>query len=238
MKHPLSELRPVLSLDEVNVLREAAHGVYIDPLLRRWAIRLVRATREAEGVAIGASVRGSLALERSARAWALLSGREFVTPVDIERLFLPVVMHRIVFTPELRRNRPRDRLAGGGGGVQATVPRDRAATGGGAGAGGVCMRSRSSLLASPRWRRRPRALSSGGVTLSLRQYKNANKVRVLVVWYGQVAGGRRRARDDPRTRVPPFGLRLLPAARDADFHRRRRLARGEPRRRRRSCGWR
>ena len=99
MKHPLSGLPPVLSLDEVNVLREAAHGVYVDPLLRRWAIRLVRATREAEGIAIGASVRGILALERSARAWALLSGREFVTTVDIERLFLPVVMHRIVFTP-------------------------------------------------------------------------------------------------------------------------------------------
>jgi MoxR-like ATPase len=98
-RHPLTQLRPVLSLDEVNVLREAAHGVYVDPLLRRWAIRLVRATREAEGIAIGASVRGSLALERSARAWALLSGREFVTTVDIERLFLPVVMHRIVFTP-------------------------------------------------------------------------------------------------------------------------------------------
>jgi MoxR-like ATPase len=98
-RHPLTQLRPVLSLDEVNVLREAAHGVYVDPLLRRWAIRLVRATRETEGIAIGASVRGSLALERSARAWALLSGREFVTTVDIERLFLPVVMHRIVFTP-------------------------------------------------------------------------------------------------------------------------------------------
>jgi len=73
--------------------------VYIDPLVRRWVIRLVRATREAEGVAIGASVRGSLALERAARAWALLEGREFVTPVDVERSFLPVVMHRIVFTP-------------------------------------------------------------------------------------------------------------------------------------------
>ncbi len=59
MKHPLSGLAPVLSLDEVNVLREATHNVYIDPLLRRWAIRLVRATREADGVAIGASVRGS-----------------------------------------------------------------------------------------------------------------------------------------------------------------------------------
>jgi MoxR-like ATPase len=59
----------------------------------------VRATRTADGVAIGSSVRGSLALERAARAWALLDGREFVTPVDVEDLFLPVVMHRIVFTP-------------------------------------------------------------------------------------------------------------------------------------------
>jgi MoxR-like ATPase len=67
--------------------------------VRRWTIQLVRATREAEGVAIGASVRGSLALERAARAWALLNRREYVTPVDVERLFLPVVMHRIVFTP-------------------------------------------------------------------------------------------------------------------------------------------
>ncbi len=98
-RHPLRLLRPVLTLDDVNTVREAAHRVYIDPQLRRWAIRLVRATRVADGVAIGASVRGSLALERAARAWALLIGREYVTPVDIERLFLPVVMHRIVFTP-------------------------------------------------------------------------------------------------------------------------------------------
>jgi MoxR-like ATPase len=97
--HPLQRLRPVVSLEDVRVLREAVQDVYIDPLVRRWTIRLVRATREAEGVAIGASVRGSLALERAARAWALLDGRDYVTPVDVERLFLPVVMHRIVFTP-------------------------------------------------------------------------------------------------------------------------------------------
>jgi MoxR-like ATPase len=97
--HPLSSLRPVLSLADVHAVRDAVHEVYIDPLLRRWVIRLVRATREADGVAIGASVRGSLALERAARAWALLEGREFVIPVDVERSFLPVVMHRIVFTP-------------------------------------------------------------------------------------------------------------------------------------------
>ena len=97
--HPLRNLRPVVSLAEAHVLRDAVHEVYIDPLIRRWVIRLVRATRVADGVAIGASVRGSLALERATRAWALLDGREFVTPVDVEQLLLPVVMHRIVFTP-------------------------------------------------------------------------------------------------------------------------------------------
>jgi len=97
--HPLSRLHPVLRVDEVNALRDAVHDVYIDPVVRRWVIQLVRATRVAEGVAIGASVRGSLALERAGRAWALLEGREFVTPVDVEQLFLPVVMHRILFTP-------------------------------------------------------------------------------------------------------------------------------------------
>jgi MoxR-like ATPase len=97
--HPLRQLRPVLTLTEVHALRVAVENVYIDPVIRRWVIQLVRATRAAEGVAIGASVRGSLALERAARAWALLSGRDYVTPVDVEELFLSVVMHRIVFTP-------------------------------------------------------------------------------------------------------------------------------------------
>ena len=97
--HPLRALRPVLTLEEVHALRSAVESVYIDPVIRRWVIQLVRATRAAEGVAIGASVRGSLALERATRAWALLSGRDYVTPVDVEELFLSVVMHRIVFTP-------------------------------------------------------------------------------------------------------------------------------------------
>jgi MoxR-like ATPase len=97
--HPLSLLRPVVSLAELDVLRTAVQRVYIDPLVRRWVVRLVRATREVESVAIGASVRGSLSLERAARAWALLSGRTYVTPADVDRLFVPVLFHRILFTP-------------------------------------------------------------------------------------------------------------------------------------------
>jgi MoxR-like ATPase len=97
--HPLKRLRPVISLEDVGELRRAVQDVYTDPLLQRWVVDLVRATRELDGVAIGASVRGSLALERAARAWALLQGRTYVVPEDVERLFASVLVHRVVFTP-------------------------------------------------------------------------------------------------------------------------------------------
>jgi MoxR-like ATPase len=98
-RHPLSRLSTAVSLEEIDLLREAVEEIYVDPVLRRWIVQLVRATREVDGVAVGASVRGSLALERCARAWALLSGRTYVTPVDVDRLTVPVLVHRIVFTP-------------------------------------------------------------------------------------------------------------------------------------------
>jgi MoxR-like ATPase len=96
--HPLKHLRPVVTLAEVKALQTAVRAVYVDDLIQRWIVRLVRSTRALEGVAIGASVRGTLALEHAARAWALLSGREFVVPGDVDRLILPVLCHRIAFT--------------------------------------------------------------------------------------------------------------------------------------------
>jgi MoxR-like ATPase len=97
--HPLGDLDTVVRLDEVKAFQDATEEVYVDDLLQRWVIDLVRATRDLDIVAIGASVRGSLALERAARAWALLSDRNYVVPEDIEQLFLPVLGHRILFTP-------------------------------------------------------------------------------------------------------------------------------------------
>ena len=96
--HPIEALEPVVSADDVRVLQRAVEDVYVDDLLLRWTVELVRATRIAEGVAIGASVRGSLTLERTARAWALLHGRDHVVPEDVERLFLPVLGHRLILT--------------------------------------------------------------------------------------------------------------------------------------------
>jgi MoxR-like ATPase len=96
--HPLATLGSVITADEVRALQRAVEDVYTDDLILRWTVDLVRATRTVEGVAVGASVRGSLTLERTARAWALLHGRAHVVPEDIELLFLPVLGHRLLLT--------------------------------------------------------------------------------------------------------------------------------------------
>jgi MoxR-like ATPase len=99
--HPLTRLRPVLALDDLAQIVAAVEDVYVDELLKRWIVDLVRATRSLDLVQVGASVRGSLALERTARAWALLHGRSFVSPDDVEQLFVPVIAHRLVLDASL-----------------------------------------------------------------------------------------------------------------------------------------
>ena len=99
--HPLRKLRPTVKLEELDVLFSAVEDVYVDPLLKRWIVDLVRATRDLDLVQVGASVRGSLALERAARAWALLHDRHFAVPEDVEALFVPVIGHRLMLAPEL-----------------------------------------------------------------------------------------------------------------------------------------
>lgn len=95
--HPLDGLEPTVSIQGIKQLQRAVEDVYIDPLLQRWIVDLVRATRELEIVQLGASVRGSLALERASRAHALLAGRAYVEPDDVEGMFLPTITHRVIF---------------------------------------------------------------------------------------------------------------------------------------------
>jgi len=97
--HPLEALTDVLGKDELLEIRAATEAVYVDRLMLRWMVELVRATRQLDEVSVGASVRASLALERVARAWALMHGRTFVDTTDLEHLFIPVVAHRLVFEP-------------------------------------------------------------------------------------------------------------------------------------------
>ena len=97
--HPLGRLTPAVNLDEVAVLRASVASVFLHEAVARWIVDLVRATRVIETVAIGSSVRGTLALNRAARSWAVLHGRRYVTPDDVEGLFVPVLMHRLLFRP-------------------------------------------------------------------------------------------------------------------------------------------
>jgi MoxR-like ATPase len=99
--HPLTTLRPVLKVEQLDTLVHAVEDVFVDDLLKRWIVDLVRSTRSTELVLLGASVRGSLALERAARAWALIHGRAYATADDVETLFLPVIGHRLVLAAEL-----------------------------------------------------------------------------------------------------------------------------------------
>jgi MoxR-like ATPase len=97
--HPLSRLTTVIDLADVAVLRRSIADVFVHEAVARWIVELVRATRELDIVAIGSSVRGTLALNRAARAWAVLHARRYVTPEDVEQLFVPVLLHRILFRP-------------------------------------------------------------------------------------------------------------------------------------------
>jgi MoxR-like ATPase len=98
--HPLDDLASVVDVGELADVFAAVEEIYIDPLLKRWAVELVRGTRHDAAVEVGASVRGSLALERMARAQALVHGRDYVVSADIERLFGPVVGHRLILSAD------------------------------------------------------------------------------------------------------------------------------------------
>jgi MoxR-like ATPase len=109
--HPLDDLKTAVTKDEIKELRLACEEIYVDELLDAWIVRLVRETRVLPEVEVGASVRGSIALVKTARAWALLHGRTYVLPEDVEGLFIPVLGHRLMLAPSYlaeTRNLSRD----------------------------------------------------------------------------------------------------------------------------------
>lgn len=94
-QHPLEAAQSVAGVEEVIELRKAAREVAISDELKRYIVELVKATRSAPGVQLGASPRASLALMKTAQALALYDGRGFVTPDHIQELAGPVIAHRL-----------------------------------------------------------------------------------------------------------------------------------------------
>jgi MoxR-like ATPase len=89
-------LKAVLTPDEVLQLQDAADRVRSDESLLDYIMAVVTATRLSSLLALGVSPRGSRALLRAARAYALLDGRDYLVPDDVKRLAVPVLAHRVI----------------------------------------------------------------------------------------------------------------------------------------------
>lgn len=105
---PLETLSAVCSKEDLLELQKDYKTIYIHPLLMDYIVRLVQATRESENVIMGISPRGTLALLRAVRAYAMVQGRDYVVPEDIKELVIPVFAHRIVFPAGHTFNRAAD----------------------------------------------------------------------------------------------------------------------------------
>jgi MoxR-like ATPase len=96
----VSAVRAVADLDAVLNVQRVAARLKLDDAVLDYAVRLVAATRKTPGFAIGAGPRGGIALIRTARAQALLNGRDFVIPDDIKAIVKPALRHRLTLAAE------------------------------------------------------------------------------------------------------------------------------------------
>jgi len=102
LRHPLLDLQPVASAEEVLEAQEAVKTIYVSPAVSRYIVEVVRATREHSDVYLGASPRGSLGLYRAGQARAAIKGRDYVLPDDIKALAEHVLAHRMIIQPAAR----------------------------------------------------------------------------------------------------------------------------------------
>jgi MoxR-like ATPase len=90
----------IVTSNEITALAKAARTVHVDPSINDYVSRLVDATRSAVEVRLGVSVRGALALIRTAKTLAAANGRHYVIPDDVKVLAEPVLAHRLLLDPE------------------------------------------------------------------------------------------------------------------------------------------
>lgn len=96
----VSSLTPFISKEEVLSLRQQVAGILIDDSLLRYIVEIVEQTRNSRAVFLGASPRATVAILKCAKAYALINGRDFVTPDDIKYVSPYILQHRIILTAE------------------------------------------------------------------------------------------------------------------------------------------
>ncbi|PWH12975.1 MAG: AAA family ATPase [Anaerolineae bacterium] len=102
LRHPIENIAPVYSAEEVLAAAEAVKAIYVAPPVKRYIVELTHRTRNSADVYLGASPRGSLALFRAGQARAALNGRNYVLPDDIKALAQSILAHRIIVSPAAR----------------------------------------------------------------------------------------------------------------------------------------
>lgn len=98
--HKLGFIDAIITKEEIIALRESLGSIVMKDSLIDYIVNLVGKTRNHQSLYLGASPRASIDLMKSAKAFAAIQGRDFVSPEDIKRLFRPVIEHRIILSPE------------------------------------------------------------------------------------------------------------------------------------------
>jgi MoxR-like ATPase len=102
LSQPLDAISQVIDTEGLIQLQEAVQQVHVDRAIKEYIVSINEATRRHPEVYLGASPRGSLALQRTAQGRALLQGREYVTPDDIKALAEATLAHRLIISPSAR----------------------------------------------------------------------------------------------------------------------------------------
>jgi MoxR-like ATPase len=94
-------IAPVATAADLEAARQQVEAVRVEPAVLAYLVALARATRDSPSLSLGVSPRGSAALLHASKAWAWLSGRDFLTPDEVKAVVKPVLRHRIQIRPEL-----------------------------------------------------------------------------------------------------------------------------------------
>jgi MoxR-like ATPase len=100
--HPVEQLQPVVSAEELIAAQQAVRQVHVDDKIRRYLVQIVQATRDSDELSLGGSPRASIALFRTSQALAAVGGRNYVQPDDVKKVAGAVMAHRLILRPEAR----------------------------------------------------------------------------------------------------------------------------------------
>lgn len=99
-ENPINKISAVLSTEYIVKLQEQVKNVAAAENVKNYIIDIVNATRNDEGIKLGVSPRGSIALYKTAKAWAFINGRDYITPQDVKDCCVCTLAHRLMLSPK------------------------------------------------------------------------------------------------------------------------------------------